>query len=121
MGGQTALFAGTIIAYTAKWQIAVVTSSTKAEFVQAVSAVKIAKYLQTVLNELGIQQCRPTMIYEDNAAATMKAINSRPNGWTQHIDISYSALQEWVTYSNIKLEHICRIANRANALTKALK
>eukprot|EP00957_Ditylum_brightwellii_P023991 1809198-Ditylum_brightwellii.AAC.2 len=42
MGGQTALFAGTAIAYTAKWQITVATSSTKAEFVQAVSATKMA-------------------------------------------------------------------------------
>eukprot|EP00957_Ditylum_brightwellii_P137231 10463068-Ditylum_brightwellii.AAC.1 len=68
MGGQTALFAGTAIAYSAKWQITVATSSIKAEFVQVVLAVKMAKYMQTVLNKLGIQQCGPTMIYEDNAA-----------------------------------------------------
>eukprot|EP00957_Ditylum_brightwellii_P027816 2103184-Ditylum_brightwellii.AAC.1 len=67
MGGQTVLFAGTAIAYYAKWQITVATSSTEAEFVQAVLATKMAKYLQTVLNELGIQQCGPTLIYEDNA------------------------------------------------------
>eukprot|EP00957_Ditylum_brightwellii_P194434 14808088-Ditylum_brightwellii.AAC.1 len=60
------------------------------------------------------------MIYEDNAAAIMLANNSRSNGWTQYIDISYFALQEWVTYSNVKLAHIHRIANPADALTKAL-
>eukprot|EP00957_Ditylum_brightwellii_P169647 12912465-Ditylum_brightwellii.AAC.1 len=60
------------------------------------------------------------MIYQDNAAAIMMANNSRPNGQTQHIDIRYFALQEWVTYGNIKLAHICRIANPADALTKAL-
>eukprot|EP00957_Ditylum_brightwellii_P180063 13716865-Ditylum_brightwellii.AAC.2 len=80
MGVQTALFAGTAIAYTAKWQITVATSSTGAEYIQAVLAVKMAKYLQSVLNELGIQQCGPTMIYENNAAAIMMANNSRPNG-----------------------------------------
>eukprot|EP00957_Ditylum_brightwellii_P021616 1630051-Ditylum_brightwellii.AAC.1 len=82
MGGQTALFARTAIAYSAKWQITVAISSTKAEFIQAVSATKMAKYLQTVLNELGIQQCGPTMIYEDNAAVIMMANNNRPNGQT---------------------------------------
>eukprot|EP00957_Ditylum_brightwellii_P068523 5201897-Ditylum_brightwellii.AAC.1 len=80
----------------------------------------MTKYLQTILNKLSVQQCGPTMIYEDNAAAIMVANNSRPNGWTQHIDISYFALQEWDTYSYVKLAHICRIANRVDALTKAL-
>eukprot|EP00957_Ditylum_brightwellii_P141999 10818417-Ditylum_brightwellii.AAC.1 len=88
MGGQTALFAGTTIAYSAKWQITVTTSSTEAEF--------------------------------DNATAIMMANNSRPNGQTQHIDISYFALQEWFTYGNVKLAQICRITNQADALTKAL-
>eukprot|EP00957_Ditylum_brightwellii_P208260 15356507-Ditylum_brightwellii.AAC.1 len=120
MGGQTALFAGTAIAYSAKWQITVATSSTKAEFVQAVLAAKMAKHLQNVLSKLGIQQCGSTIIYEDNAVAIMMANNSRPIRQTQHIDISYFALQEWVTYGNIKLAHICRIANPADALTKAL-
>eukprot|EP00957_Ditylum_brightwellii_P085146 6473867-Ditylum_brightwellii.AAC.1 len=77
-------------------------------------ATKMAKYLQTILNELGIQQCGPTMIYEDNAAAIMMANNSRPNGWTQHIDRNYFLLQEWVTYGNVKLAHICGIANPAD-------
>eukprot|EP00957_Ditylum_brightwellii_P110744 8445937-Ditylum_brightwellii.AAC.1 len=78
------------------------------------------KYLQTVLDELGIQQCGPTMIYEDNAAVIMMANNSRPNGQTRHIDISYFTLQEWVTHSVVKLAHIRRIANPADALTNAL-
>eukprot|EP00957_Ditylum_brightwellii_P117921 8994688-Ditylum_brightwellii.AAC.1 len=64
MGRKTALFAGTTIAYSAKWQITVATSSTEAEFVQAVLAAKMA--------------------------------------------------------NNVKLAHIHRIANPADALTKAL-
>eukprot|EP00957_Ditylum_brightwellii_P197244 15027429-Ditylum_brightwellii.AAC.1 len=79
----------------------------------------MANYLQTVLNELDIQQCGPTMIYEDNTAAIMMDNNSKPNGWAQHIDISYFALQEWVTYSDVKLAHIHGMANQADGLTKA--
>eukprot|EP00957_Ditylum_brightwellii_P044720 3390899-Ditylum_brightwellii.AAC.1 len=48
------------------------------------------------------------------------ANNSKPNGRTQHIGISYFALQEWVTYNNVKLAHIHGIANPADALTKSL-
>eukprot|EP00957_Ditylum_brightwellii_P040868 3093302-Ditylum_brightwellii.AAC.1 len=103
-----------------KWQITVATSSTKAKFVQAVSTAKMTKYLQTVLNELGRQQCGPKMIFEDFAATIMMANNSRPNGQTEHIDISSLALQEWVTYGDVKLAHIYRIANPDDALAKAL-
>eukprot|EP00957_Ditylum_brightwellii_P076365 5803792-Ditylum_brightwellii.AAC.1 len=120
MGGHTALLAGTTIAYSTKWQITVATSSSKAEFIQAVLVTKMAKYLQTALNKLGIQQCGPTMTYEDNAAVITMANNSSPNEQTQHIDISYFALQEWVTYCDANLAHICRIANLADAFTKAL-
>eukprot|EP00957_Ditylum_brightwellii_P034516 2617106-Ditylum_brightwellii.AAC.1 len=63
MGGHTELFAGTAIAYSAKWKITVTTSSIEAEFVQAVLAAKMAKYLQTVLNKLEMQQCGATIIY----------------------------------------------------------
>eukprot|EP00957_Ditylum_brightwellii_P023990 1809198-Ditylum_brightwellii.AAC.1 len=48
------------------------------------------------------------------------ANNSRPNGQTRHIDTSYFSLQEWITYGNVKLAHICRITNLSDALTKAL-
>eukprot|EP00957_Ditylum_brightwellii_P009366 708417-Ditylum_brightwellii.AAC.1 len=80
----------------------------------------MAKYVQTVLNELGIQQCGPAMIYEDNAAAIIMANNGRPNGLTQYIDIRYFALQEWVTHGDVKFAHIFGITNLADALTKAL-
>eukprot|EP00957_Ditylum_brightwellii_P087046 6625918-Ditylum_brightwellii.AAC.1 len=55
----------------------------------------MAKYLGAVLNELGITQRDPIIIYEDNAAAIMMANVSKPNGRTQHINISSFVLQEW--------------------------
>eukprot|EP00957_Ditylum_brightwellii_P163170 12424459-Ditylum_brightwellii.AAC.1 len=84
------------IAYSAKWQIPMTTSLTEAEFVHTVSAAKMAKYLCTVLNELGITHHGPTMFYKDNAAAIMMVNANKPNDCTWHIRISYFALQEWV-------------------------
>eukprot|EP00957_Ditylum_brightwellii_P050707 3844878-Ditylum_brightwellii.AAC.1 len=60
------------------------------------------------------------MIYEDNTAAIMMSNNNRPKGRTQCIDINYFVLQEWVNCGDVKMVHICRIANLADALTKAL-
>eukprot|EP00957_Ditylum_brightwellii_P207227 15352063-Ditylum_brightwellii.AAC.1 len=103
-----------------KLEITVTTSSTETEFVQAVSATKMAKYLCTVLNELGIVQQGPTMIYKDNTAAILVANANKPNSRTRHIDISYFALQEWVQCGEVKLAHIQGVVNPADALTKAL-
>eukprot|EP00957_Ditylum_brightwellii_P108280 8260473-Ditylum_brightwellii.AAC.1 len=50
----------------------------------------------------------------------MMANNSRPNGQIRHIDISFFALQEWVTHGDVKLANVHGIANPADALTKAL-
>eukprot|EP00957_Ditylum_brightwellii_P039059 2952292-Ditylum_brightwellii.AAC.1 len=80
----------------------------------------MAKYIQAILKELEMEQDGPTMIYEDNAAATMMANTSKPNGRKRHINISYFAIQELVEKGNIKLAHIQGIADPYNALTKAL-
>eukprot|EP00957_Ditylum_brightwellii_P054564 4134672-Ditylum_brightwellii.AAC.1 len=62
----------------------------------------MAKYIRAILKELKIGQHRPTMIYEDNAAAIMMA-NAKE-----------------AEKGNIKRAHICGVANPSNALTKAL-
>eukprot|EP00957_Ditylum_brightwellii_P119617 9126303-Ditylum_brightwellii.AAC.1 len=80
----------------------------------------MAKYLCTVLNELGIAQHGPTIIYEDNAAAIMMVNANKPNGCTQHINVSYFAWQEWVQERKVKLAYSRGVANPADALTKAL-
>jgi hypothetical protein len=44
------------VAFISKLQATVATSSTKAEFMAAVSAAKVVKHLQSVLHELGFGQ-----------------------------------------------------------------
>ncbi len=46
-----------------------VTSSTESEFITAELAAKIAKYLRSILIELGFPPSVPTMLYEDDKAA----------------------------------------------------
>ena len=54
ISGLVATLNGTAIAYKAKWQPTVSTSSTEAEFIPAISAGKMAKHLRYVLEELGV-------------------------------------------------------------------
>ena len=120
ISGLVATLNGTAIAYRAKWQPTVSTSSTKAEFIAAVSAGKMAKHLRYILDELGVEQHGPTMIYEDNVAAILTVNAGKPTERSSHIDIQYFALQEWVERKIVKLSHIPGVANPADSFTKAL-
>ena len=113
-------FAGGAIAYKSKLQAVVATSSTEAEFVAAVHAAKVAKYLRMVLKELGFEQQGPTILHEDNKAA-IDMINSRkPTPRSRHIDIQHFAIQEWKRAGDIKMEYIPTTVNMADQATKIL-
>ena len=118
--GLAFMLVGGPIAYKSKIQSTVSTSSTEAEFIAAVHAAKIAKYLRSVLLDLGYAQPAPTTLYEDNAAAILMVNASRPTPRSRHIDIQHFAIQEWKAQLDIVLSHIPGIVNPADALTKSL-
>ena len=120
ISGLVATINGTTIAYRAKWQTTVATSSTEAEFIAAVTAGKISKHLRFILDELGLKQSGPTAICEDNSAAILMANAGKPTERSRHIDIQYFALQEWVKNDMVKLFHIPVVANPVDSMKKAL-
>jgi hypothetical protein len=95
-------------------------SSTEEEFITAVSAARMAKFLCAIMIELGLLQDELTKLYEDNAAAIMMANAKRPTERSWHIDIQHFALQEWVQKREGVLEHVRGILNPADALIKPL-
>lgn len=118
--GLVFMFCGGPIAYKSKIQSTVSTSSSEAEFTAAVHAAKIAKYLQSILVEIGYPQDGPTTLYEDNAAAILMINASRPTPQSCHIDIQHFAIHEWKANREIVLVHIPGIINSTNTLTKSL-
>jgi hypothetical protein len=118
--GLVFMFCGGPIAYKSKIQPTVSTSSTEAEFIAAVHAAKISKYLRSILHELGYTQTAPTPLYEDNAAAILMINANRPTSRSRHVDIQHFAIQEWKANHEIILFHIPGIINIADALTKSL-
>ena len=118
--GLVFMLCGGPIAYKSKIQSTVSTSSTEAEFIAAVHAAKIAKYLRSILSDLGYPQVGPTTLYEDNAAAILMINASRPTSRSRHIDIQHFAIQEWKANHEIILSHIPGIINSADSLTKSL-
>lgn len=89
------LCGGPIASYKSKVQsTAVLTSSTEAEFIAAVQAAKIAKYLLSILTELGYTQHGLTFLYGDNQAAILMIYASRPTPQSRHINIQHFAIQQ---------------------------
>jgi hypothetical protein len=93
--GTVFTLCGGAIAYCFKQQPTVSTSSTEAEFIAAVAAAKTAKYLRTVLADLGFQQHGPTVLYEDNEATILMVNASKPTARSRHIAIQHFAIKEW--------------------------
>jgi hypothetical protein len=111
------MLAGGAIAYKSKLQT---TSSTEAELYAAVSAAKIAKYLRSVLLELGLPQEEPTILHEDNQAVINIVNNSQPTSRTRHVAIQTFAIQEWRARKEIHLAYIPTEINPADDVTKGL-
>jgi hypothetical protein len=120
VGAHVFCLAGTAIAYRAKWIATICLSSTECEFVTAVGAAKVAKYLRAILLEISIRKLEATELYEDNAASIMMANAKLPTDRSRHIDIHNFALQEWVAKGEVILNHIRGTISPDNALTKAL-
>ena len=67
-------YCGGAIIYRSKTQTLTAGSSTEAEFIAAVTAAKLARYLRCILKQLDEEQTEPTVIYIDNLSA-LKIIN----------------------------------------------
>jgi hypothetical protein len=85
-----------------------------------VRAGKSARYLRSILNQLGLTHRSATLIYVHNLAAIMMANAGKPTERSRHIDVQYFALLQWVKDGDVLLVHIAGIWNPSDALTKPL-
>jgi len=120
ISGYIIIYAGAAVAYKAKMQSTVVTSSTEAEFFADVYAAKAVKHLQSVLNDLHLLPLKPTTIYEDIKVAIDMINDSKPMAHSQHINVQHFAIQEWQDCGEIEMCHIPGILNLADDETKSL-
>jgi hypothetical protein len=118
--GLVFCLAGGAIAFKSKLQPTVSTSSTEAEFISSVHTAKLAKYLRSILFELGFAQTSPTVLYSDNLSSIAMVDSNRPTDRSRHIDIQYFAIQQWRENFEIVLRHIAGVINPSDAGTKAL-
>ena len=81
---------------------------------------KQAKYLRSILKELGFEQSGPTTLYCDNQSAINMANARVPTERSRHVDIQHFATQDWKEAGDITLSFIPGIINPSDDLTKPL-
>jgi hypothetical protein len=94
--GLVFTYCGGAVLYRSKNQTLTAGSSTESEFI---TAAKLARYLRTVLKQLGFPQTKPTVILIDNLS-DLKIINDNtsPPDQTHHMDLHFFAIQDWLYY-----------------------
>jgi len=118
--GYAFLLCGGAISYRCKTQSITATSSTEAEFLAAVATAKHARYMRTIMTDLGFPPKGPTVMYCDNQSA-INMINARvPTERSRHIDIQHFTIQDWKESGAIVMEFISGIINPSDDITKPL-
>ena len=114
-------YCGGAIIYRSKTQTLTAGSSTEAEFIAAVTAAKLTRYLRCILKQLGEEQTAPTDIYIDNLSA-LKIINDNcsPTERTRHMALRFFAIQDWREDGDIIMKHIPGVLNPSDDMTKPL-
>jgi hypothetical protein len=82
---------------------------------------KMILYIRSILWDLHIPQEAATLLYEDNDGCTAMGNAQKPTQRTQHIDIKYFSLCNWVEHDLILLDRIDTSINMADHLTKTLQ
>ena len=86
----------------------------------ACDAAKMAIYVRSLLDQIGIPQEDATLLLEDNTGALMMENAGQSTKRTRHMDIRHFAIQDWVEEDIIILEYIDTSDNSADSFTKPL-
>jgi hypothetical protein len=120
ISGIAHTLAGGAVSYQSKKQSTIAISSTEAEYIALLQAVKESIWINRLLDELGRSARNGRLIYEDNRGAIALAHNPKYHTRTKHIDIQYYFIRECVENGTIELEYCPTREMIADALTKPL-
>jgi hypothetical protein len=118
--GLVVRLAGGTICYSSSLQATVSTSTCQSELVALSSAAKLVVHMRELLQEMGVPQRQPTVIFSDNQASihVAKAIGSTAK--TRHARVTDFYIQELVQTRQIVVRHIAGRQMISDGLTKLL-
>src|SRR4030095_222728 len=102
ISGQIFILAGGAVSWQSKKQPMVILSSTEAETMALLQAIKESLWIQRFLSELGRKAENQDLIKEDNQGTIALAHNPEHHARTKHIDIQYHFVRECVENKRIR-------------------
>jgi hypothetical protein len=117
-GGVVFLLAGGAIYYRTRIQPTVAQSSTEAEFGFMTDAGKAALYIQSILEEIQIEQRLPAQIAVDNRGARQMTTAQQPTKRTRHVVMKEFVILQWTEEEQITFEDVPSALNPSDSLSK---
>ena len=77
-------------------------------------------YVRSILNEIGIDQEKATILHIDNHGALLMGNAQQTTRRTKHIDIKKFALLDWIEHDLIIMQRIKTADNSSDGMTKSL-
>jgi len=109
------------ISWRSKVQSTVALSTAESEFDAVCEATREVRYLRNLLQELGFDQDKPTVIYEDNQPCIALALNPvTSSGRTRHAALRFHFVREGIADKTLQLVYCPTSDMVADGLTKPL-
>jgi hypothetical protein len=118
--GYLVTWGDSILAWKAKKQATVSTSTTEAEYRALYDGVQEAVWLQSLMSSITGRSIYPIGIFTDNLAALALSKNPLANQRTKHIDVKYHFIREAVDKKWVTISYVATAVMPADGLTKSL-
>ena len=116
-----AIFLGqNLVSWKSKRQKCTAQSTSESEYIALSEAGKEIVWLRSLLQELGLEQKEPTVIWEDNTICIHTATNPVTTDRQKHIDIRYHWIREAIEMRRIEVKYCSTNKMTADIFTKAL-
>ena len=119
-GGYAIFYGGNLVAWSARKQATASRSSTESEYKSLANATAELIWVQALLDELGVSQHSPLVLWCDNIGATFLSSNPVFHARTKHIEVDYHFVRERVAQKLLQIRFISSKDQLADIFTKPL-
>mmetsp|Transcript_5974 Transcript_5974/g.9126 ORF Transcript_5974/g.9126 Transcript_5974/m.9126 type:complete len:347 (-) Transcript_5974:1446-2486(-) len=106
MMGILFMIAGGAVYYRTRLHPTVAQSSSESELYSMTDSGKVALYIRSILEELGLIQLQPTPVGADNEGSIKTTMAQKPTRRTRHIELKEMVILQWVEEEHIEFHYI---------------